>query len=70
MGPVKHPDLVKEHHGEAAFSLRDAGTKSAQQGFDVFPGDVGAGRVLEDQCQSAFVAALYVSPMVLKIGTL
>ena len=52
----------------AAFALADLCSKAAQEGFDVLPHDVRAGRVCEDCFECSLVGALHTR-MVLDDGT-
>jgi hypothetical protein len=66
---VKDANLSEQDDGHsAAFALADLSTKPSQQGFDVFPGDIGAGWMCEDGFQRLQVSALHPQ-MVLNHGT-
>jgi len=66
---MKDPDLFEEDDSHtAAFALADLTAQSLKQGFDVLPGNIGAGWVSEDRFKRAPVLAFHVR-MVLNCGT-
>ena len=57
---MKHTHLLEEADRYATtLSLRHVGSQPDQEGFDVLPGDVRAGRVGEQGFESLAVAALH-----------
>ena len=66
---MKHSHLVEEVDRYATtFSLGYLGAKPDEEGFDVLPGDVRAGRMGEEGFECLAVAALH-SVMVPRAGT-
>ena len=66
---MEDTDLVEEDYGDAAaFSLADLGTKLFEEGFNVSPLDVRAGRMHEDRLERSLMLPLHVS-MVSLLGT-
>ena len=58
---MEHTHLAEQHHRHStAFPFLNFGTQSAEKGFDVFPGDIGADRVLKDQRECALVVSLHL----------
>ena len=58
MGPVKHMHLAEQvDRHAAALSFRHLGSKPCEQRFNIFPGDVRAGRMSEDGLQGLVVTA-------------
>ena len=57
---MKHTHLLEEADRYATtLSLRHVGSEPDQEGFDVLPGDVRAGRVGEQGFESLVVGALH-----------
>lgn len=53
--------LVEQHNSNAAaFAFADFGAEPAEQGFNVLPSDVRAGRVCEDGFQRPLMRALHL----------
>ncbi len=53
--------FIEQKNGDTTtFALADLGAKAAEEGFDVFPGDVRAGRVSEDRFKCSLMGALHV----------
>jgi len=66
---MKHTHLLEEVDRYATtLSLRHVGPQPDQEGFDVLPGDVRAGRVGEQGFESLAVAALHEA-IVPRFGT-
>ena len=69
MWSVEDADLVEKHDcNTTTFALGDFSAKPSEECFDVFPGDVRAGRVCEDRFQGLLMRALHVQ-MVPNSGT-
>jgi len=69
MGPMKHSHLVEEvDRYTTTFSLGYLGAKPDEEGFNVLPGDVRAGRMGKEGFECLAVAALH-SVMVPRAGT-
>lgn len=61
--------FVEQKDGDTTtFAFADLGAEAAEEGFDVFPGNVRAGGVREDCFQCSLMGALHTS-IVLEYGT-
>ena len=57
---VEDAHFVEKNDGDAAaLAFTDFRAKAAEEGFDVLPGDVCAGRVREDSFQCSLMRALH-----------